>query len=192
MRKAADVRSIDALKEAKAAVVEFREVVGVALAEAQSEVQRTLWWLQHDRTTYWHHEVRRRTEKLNQAKSELYRAQLSAAQDRNSCFDQKRAVAKATHDLEEAKRKVELVKKWSRAMDRELMLFKGKLQPIARAVEGDLPRAEARLELLLDRLDAYVKLAAPPSMPPRGAASGSAPGAADHPSSPGRDDAPAS
>ncbi len=78
MRKTADVRSIDALKDARAALAEFRESAGVSLSEAQSDIQRTIWWLQNDRRTFWQHELRRREEKVNQARTDLYRAKLAA------------------------------------------------------------------------------------------------------------------
>jgi hypothetical protein len=166
MRKAADVKSIDALKRAKAAMVEFRETAGVALAEASSEVQRTMWWVQTDRRTYWAAQVRRRTEKLNEAKSELYRAQLAAMDDRAQCIEQRKMVERAERALQEAHQKVAAVKKWSHMLDREFMLFKGRLQPIARAVEGELPRGEAKLELLTERLEKYVRLQAPQTSTP--------------------------
>ena len=161
MRRTADVRSIDALKDAKAALIEFREIIVVALSEAQAEVQRTVWWLQHDQTTHWKHEVRRRTELVNQAKSDLYRAKLAAMDETASCLEQKKALERAEHRLREAERKVQLVKQWSQKVERESMLFRAQIQGISRAAESDLPRAEAKLEMMLDRLEAYVRLAPP-------------------------------
>ena len=52
MARAADVRSIDALEEAKLAVVEFLETVKLALSEGSSDVQRTITWLQSEKRTY--------------------------------------------------------------------------------------------------------------------------------------------
>ena len=172
MRHSADVKSIDALKDAKAALAEFRNVARIALAEAFSDVQRPHSWLQGDRRTWWQAEVRRRQEKVNQAKSDLYRAQLAAMDDRPSCIEQRKQLQRSERALEEAHRKVELVRKWTRVLDREMLLFRGKCQPIARAVDGDLAKGEARLEVLLDDLDAYVRLQAPASGPPRPASGG--------------------
>ncbi|MCP3904730.1 MAG: hypothetical protein GY715_13975 [Planctomycetes bacterium] len=166
MRKAADVKSIDALKRAKAAMVEFREIAGIALAEASSEVQRTMWWVQSDRRTHWAAQVRRRTEKLAEAKSELYRAQLAAMDDRAQCIEQRKLVERAERALAEAQQKVAAVKKWSLVLEREFMLFKGRLQPIARAVEGELPRGEAKLEVMTEKLDKYLRLQAPATSTP--------------------------
>ncbi len=161
MRRAADVKSIDALRDAKAAVVEFRETAGVALSEATSEVQRVASWLQNEKRTYWEHEIRRRREKVAQAKSELYRAKLAAMDPTASCLDQKKQLERAERALAEAECKGANVRRWARDLEREIMLFKGKLQALARSVDADLPRGEARLELLMDKLESYVRLAAP-------------------------------
>ena len=99
MAAEADVRSIEALRDAKAALVEFREVARLALSEATSDVQRTLAWLQSDRRTYWQAQVRRRTELVAQAKSDLYRAQLAAMDDRAPCTEQRKAVERAERAL---------------------------------------------------------------------------------------------
>jgi hypothetical protein len=158
MDRAADVRSIDALKDAKAALVEFREIIGVALAEAYSDVQRTLWWLQHDQRMFWQGEKRRRAEKVAQAKSELYRAQLAAMDHHAACAEQRKLLKRAEAALEEAERKIKLVKKWSTLIDREMMIFRAALQPISRSVEAEIPLGEARLVRMAEQLEAYVRL----------------------------------
>jgi hypothetical protein len=178
MRRTADVRSIDALKDAKAALIEFREIIVIALSEAQAEVQRTIWWLQHDQTTYWKHEVRRRTEQVNQARSEVYRAQLAAMGEHASCIEQKKALERAEHRLREAEHKVQLVRQWVYKVDREAMLFRAQIQPISRAAEAEIPRGEASLEAMIDRLEAYVRLAPPQIKDPRAARAADEPDAA--------------
>ena len=45
------------------------------------------------------------------------------------------------------------------------MLYRGKIQPIARVIEADMPRAEGRIEQLLDQLESYLRLAAPQTAP---------------------------
>jgi hypothetical protein len=158
MKRTADVKSVDAIRDAKAALAEFRETVNVALGEANAEAQRTLWWLQNDQTTYWRSEVRRRNEKLNQAKSELYRAQLAAMDEHVRCTEQRKMVERAQRALEEAMQRVEKVKQWIRVLDRELMIYKAQCQSIARAVEVELPKAEGRLEQYRAQLDRYLQL----------------------------------
>ncbi|MDY7110544.1 MAG: hypothetical protein SYC29_18080 [Planctomycetota bacterium] len=161
MRRTADVRSIDALKDAKAALAEFREIIVLALSEAQAEVQRTLWWIQHDQMTHWQSEVRRRTERLNEAKAELERVRLTAVDQTASFLEQRKAIERAERRLAEAGEKVRLVRRWAQKIDRESMLFRAQLQSISRAAETDIPRGEAKLEIMLDQLEQYVRLAPP-------------------------------
>ncbi len=161
MRRAADVRSMDALKSAKSALAGFREIVTAALSEASSDVQRTLWWIRNDRAAYWRREYRRRNEKLAQAKSELFRATLAASNQRAQCLEEKKLVERAERRLQEAGEKIQLVRKWAMVLDREMLLFRGNCQQLARAVEMDLPRGEAKLELMLEKLEEYLRLAPP-------------------------------
>jgi len=163
MRRSANVRSLDAVQSTKAALVEFREVVASALTEAQSEIQRTLWWIQHDRAAHWRREVKRRTEQLAQAKSELYRAQLAAMDPRAACVEQRKLVQQAEQRLAEAHEKIRLVKHWARVIDREMLLFRGQCQEVSRMIEVEIPQGEARLGQLLHRLHEYVDILPPDS-----------------------------
>ncbi len=52
MRQAARVSSINALKDFKRALGSFATVINTALGEAQSDLQRTTWWVQQDRVTH--------------------------------------------------------------------------------------------------------------------------------------------
>lgn len=157
MARKADVRSLEALKQAKAAIAEFRETARASLAEAYSEAQRTLWWLQQSQATYWQQELRRRTEKINQAKSDLYRAQLASMDPEATCLEQRKAVEHAQRAVREAEEKIKAVKHWSIQLDRELTIYRGQTQGINHALEADLPKAEAALSLMTDRLDAYIR-----------------------------------
>jgi hypothetical protein len=178
MRNAADVRSLDALRDAKAAVAEFREAVTVALSEAMSDVQRTLWWVQNDRRMHWEAEAKRRTEKVNEARSELYRAKLAAMNDTATCVVERKALQRAEDRLEEAHRKIRAVQQWARLLDRELALYRGAVSGITRLAEAELPRGEAKLDLHVERLQRYLSTApapAPPA-PPGGSARAGADG----------------
>jgi len=167
MRQAANVRSLDAIAAAKAAVAEFREVVKLALSEASAEVQRTHWWLQNEQPLYWRGELKKRNDKLQQAKSEYHRAQLQAINSSVSTREQRKLVDRAQAAFEEAEKKAALCRRWAVEFERESLLFRGALQPLQRAVEGDLERATVRLDQLMDRLDAYLKVQAPESGAPR-------------------------
>jgi len=77
VRQAASVSSINALKDFKRALDTFASIIRTALGEAQSDLQRTTWWVQQDRLTHWQVQKRKRMTQLAQAKSELFRSQVA-------------------------------------------------------------------------------------------------------------------
>jgi len=161
MSDGARVISIDVLRQFKASLGEFAEEAGLAISEATSDVQRTVWWLQHDQVSHWQRELKKRNEKLAQAKADLHRAQLASNDARTSAVLERKAVAKWERAVTEAEEKIRLVKKWHQAMEREMMLFKAQLGQISGAVAGDIPAAVVRMEKMISSLEAYISIAAP-------------------------------
>lgn len=161
MRQAARVTSIDALKDFKRALGSFGIVVNTALGEAQADLQRTTWWIQQDQLTRWKNEKRARTTRLEQAKSELFRAQVAAPDMRVPSTMQRKAVDKAQRLLDEAETKIANVKRWSRLLEREVVLYRGHCQKLGRVVEGDLPRALIKLDKMVAALEKYVSIRGP-------------------------------
>ncbi|MCI0363134.1 MAG: hypothetical protein L0Y44_06025 [Phycisphaerales bacterium] len=163
----AKVTSLDVIRDFKAAVIEFAEDGNQALSEAQSDVQRTIWWIQNDRSAHWQREIKKRTDKLNQAKAELFKKQLESNDTRTSAIVERKNVAKWQAALDEAEQKLRNVKRWHQMLERELMIFKAGCAQVSTALAGDVPVAVGRIERMIMSLEAYVALAAPASSPPR-------------------------
>ena len=72
-------------------------------------------------------------------------------------FDE--ALAKAKKMLEHAEVRYENVKRYAPRMAREVMLFKGQMQRLGTFVAADIPVAAAKLDKIVDTLEAYVQLA---------------------------------
>ncbi len=161
MRQAARVSSINALKDFKRALGSFATVINTAIGEAQSDLQRTTWWVQQDRVTHWQAQKRKRTTQLAQANSELFRAQVASPDQRVPATLERKAVDQAQRRLDEAETKLASIKRWSRILEREVILYKGHCQQLARAVEGDVPAAMVRLDRMVDALEKYVRIQAP-------------------------------
>jgi len=53
MSQAANVRSIQALKDFKVAMIAFAEDARSALTSVEMEVRRTRGWLERDQLSYW-------------------------------------------------------------------------------------------------------------------------------------------
>lgn len=156
MRPAAKVSSIDAIRQFKAALADFVDKARLALMEAKGDVQRTMSRLQTEQLSHWQREVRTWTNKVAQAKVDLARAQMQSG-DRRPIIE-KKALDAAVKRLEEAEHKIQRIRHWSRAMEREAMLFRGQLQQLDRTLDADLPRAMAQIDRLLDSLDAYMRI----------------------------------
>ena len=62
------VESLDALRSFKIALVKFAEAANVALGDADSELQRTLTWLETEQLSYWQGQHRKRAEMVTRAK----------------------------------------------------------------------------------------------------------------------------
>ncbi len=161
MRQAARVSSINALKDFKRALATFATVIRTALGEAQSDLQRTTWWVQQDRLTHWQVQKRKRTTQLAQAKSELFRAQVASPDQPVPATLERKAVGEAQRRLDEAETKLANIKRWGRVLEREVILYKGHCQQLARAVEGEVPGALIRLDKMVDALEKYVRIQAP-------------------------------
>lgn len=161
MSQFARVTSLDALREFKAALGEFAEQAGLALSEATSDVQRTIWWLQNTQVAHWQREIKKRGEKVAQAKADLNRVQIQSNDARPSAVIERKALAAAQRRFDEAEEKLRRVRKWHMVLERELMLFRAGCAQIAGAVAGDLPMAIGRMDKMISSLEAYVALAAP-------------------------------
>lgn len=155
----ANVKTISAIRDFKIALIEFIEDAKLALTEAHADVLKTGAWIQHDRMGHWQHARKKRHEKVQMAKSELTRAQLQSRDERPSCVLERKALAKAQAELDEAERKVQSCRKALSLLEREGLLFKAALAGFSTSLELDLPNALAHLERLMDTLEKYFSLA---------------------------------
>ena len=82
MAQAANVRSLEALREFRVALIKFIDKAKRAVSTSDSEVMRTQMWLDSHQPAHWKRELRKSEEQLNQAKSELFRATISQPDNR--------------------------------------------------------------------------------------------------------------
>ena len=161
MRKTAHVSSIDALKEFKLALADFAAAADSALGEAHADVQRAISWITNDQRSYWEIQLRKRSARLAEARSELFRAEMETPGELRQATLERRAVERAERRHVEAEQRVASIKRWRPLLERELILYRGHCQRLANLVNGDLPAAAASLEKMIEALERYVKLKAP-------------------------------
>ena len=159
----ADVRSIEVIDRFRATLAEFVDTGRTALIEAESDLDRTIMWLDRDRVPHWIRQIRRREELVTRAKSELYRkqTQLSAKDGRPSVVEEQQNLRRATARLEEARRRLETTRSWMRRLERERTMYRAAVSAFAGVVEVDLPHAIGLLHRMSENLEAYVGMAPP-------------------------------
>ena len=165
MSQFARVDSFQALQDFKASLCKFAEAVRVALDEAEGEIRRTAIWLKQDQHSYWKGQVRKRTELVARAKAALQqkRMQGTALGGKASDVEERKALAAAVRQLEEAEQKLANVRRWVRQLEIETFNFKGTVQGLEHAVEAGVPKSTGQLDGMIRALDSYAALA-PPSM----------------------------
>lgn len=153
----AHIESLDALERFRIALIKFVEGVSVALDEAEAEVQRTDTWLKQEQPAYWKHQLALRTELCARAKSALKRKQLQTTgmNNRPSCVDELKELARAEHALEEARQKQAEVRRWSRLFELEGFSYTAAAQRLRTASQTGLPRALVQLDAMIQAIEAY-------------------------------------
>jgi hypothetical protein len=163
MSESARVSSIEALKQAKAAMLEFADAVTTALASVDADINRTGFWLTQNRPAHWKRQVRLREEAINAIKTDIMRKRIIAAPEPASVVEEEKRLDRAKVMLGHAQARYEAVRRWGPVWDREAMLYKTSTHSITEFLHRDVPQAVARIERMLDSLEQYTHLA-PPTM----------------------------
>jgi len=162
----ADVRSIEAIGDFRAALAVYAEETLAALAAVGMEAKRTVQWVGHDRRDYWAEQVKRGRERVASARAEVSRRRMAATAGSGSSFsEQKEILRLAEARLREAESRVVLVRKWGPVLDQAVLEFRASTRRIGDLAGGDVPRAMAALGRMIDALEAYLREPAPGTIP---------------------------
>ena len=162
-----DVRSVDVLVAVREGFILFSEDAQNALGAMEMETRRCIDWLTHDQRIHWQTEAKKRKEKLNEAKAELHRKQLSqmfGGQSHDS--EQREAVRDATRRLEEAEDKIEEVARWIPVVQRAVMEYNGQARSFADLLEFDVDRSIELLDRMITAIEEYTAITAPVASKP--------------------------
>jgi hypothetical protein len=159
----AQVHALQQLVDFRAALLAFAHTGNAALGGAALELNRVRGWLE-GQLKHWQIEIRRAEEEVHQAKGELARRRwMAAGGDRNvDCSEQEKNLRKAQAWLDWAEDKKRKTRDWIRRFPEATKDYEGRARPLQDALEHDVPRMAALLERLVDNLDAYIQIAAPP------------------------------
>lgn len=160
MSESARVDSIDALAAFRTALLKFQESAVIALGDAEGEMHRMQVWVENEQSAWWQSQIRKRQEIVVRAKEAVRMKKLfkDSSGRQPSAVDEEKALQVALKRLAEAEEKMLSVKKWTRALQKEVELYKGGVQRFATSVHSEIPVAAAHLSALMNKLDAYVSL----------------------------------
>lgn len=157
MSQAANVTSIEVVRDLKAALLKFAEQVRAALVALDLESRRPVEWIDHDRARYWPAEVRKASDSLSEARIALERCELSTSGDeRRYCYDERKAVERFKRRLHLAEEKVQAVRRWSVKIRKEVEDFKVQLAKLSHYLDADFVQAVAAAERMAGALEKYV------------------------------------
>lgn len=173
--QSAGVESIDALKALRVALWKFVEAANGSLSETDSDIDRTLMWLEIEQQSFWDGQIRKRNELVARAKDALrskkiYRSDIT----RPSTVEEEKALAIAQRRLEEANEKLGSVRRLARKLQKDALLYRGQVQRLALFLQADMPQAVNMLDQMIAHLEEYVAIA--PSSPDAGTRETFAPG----------------
>ena len=158
-RQQANLQSIDVLERTRNAFIHCQEELGLALAEADSEIDRLVTWLQNDRMMYWRTRINRLREDVNNARSALFRKETvtSSKDSKPSTVDERKALAKVKAMLEYAEHRATQTKVWARNFPHDKALFKAATGLIASMQERELPLAILAIGRMVVTMQRYVR-----------------------------------
>lgn len=159
----ANVQSLTAISDFRAALCTFMVESRQALAALEMEARRAVDYITHDQAQLWSSEVRRGREQVQQCKLDIHNTRTfkRIGDYIPSCIDEKKALAKAERRLHVAEHKVEAVRHWGRVAEQAFREFQARLAQFVSILDGELPKATARMERMLASLDRYLAVQAP-------------------------------
>lgn len=178
MSSQAAVHSIEELKNFRVALALYGEDTLGTLGAVEAEVRRTLRWLEEERPAYWHDQIKRRREQVALARADVFRRNLQKKPDYNPAMsEQKDALRKAEASLQDAEKRLVMVRKWQPLLRHAVLEYHASVQRLKDIAAGDVPSGVNLMTRIIDALEAYLQVA-PPLGPGVGSASPSGQSAA--------------
>jgi hypothetical protein len=162
MIQAADVRSIEEVRDLHAQMCKFRTDAQDALAAVELTIRRASDYLV-DKQQFWQQAIRKCEDEVFQAKQELKQRQLPGWDGRiPDCTVQEDNLKRAQGRLRYAQEKLEVVRRWMSKFPKSVAeTYEGPSRHLAATLEGELPRGLAILERRIEALEKYIALTAP-------------------------------
>jgi hypothetical protein len=155
----ADVRSIDAVVEWRADLINYGELLAEAMAGVELEIRRAYDWLE-EQIALWKRAVRACEDDVTRAKAELSQRNFQTWDGRQpDCTVQEKNLRLAKARLEHAEEKVETCRRWLGRLPKMIdELFTGPSRRLKGMLELDVPNATTELGRRVAALESYAGL----------------------------------
>jgi hypothetical protein len=159
----AQITSLDALRQFRAALVQFAADVEAALVTLELEARRPVEWIENDRSRYWPQQARKASDLVSEARLALERCEVRiSGGDARYCYDERKALEKAKRRLRLAEEKTQATRRWRIQMHKESEEFQVQIAKLKRYLESDLVRAFAALDRMSAALNRYAEQSGEP------------------------------
>ena len=156
MKQAANVKSIEALREFRMELKRYLEAMNHILESLKMESNKAMGWIEQDRVRYWPRAAKLASDELVEANNALLRCKMAAMEGQpKSCIDEKKEVERSKTRLRFCERQVKIVRQWRHRMRHATEEFDGKAARLGQYVEADLPKAIASLDRMIASLEKY-------------------------------------
>jgi hypothetical protein len=165
MSSQAAVRSIDDLKSLRVAMALYGEDTLGTLGAVEAEVRRTLRWVEEERPVFWQEQIKRRREQVAMARADVFRKNIQKRPGHNPAMsEQKEALRKAEASLQDAEKRLVMVRKWQPTLRHAVLEYHASVQRLKDMAAGDVPSGVNLLTRIIDALEAYLQVAPPSSL----------------------------
>lgn len=156
MSKSANMRSLDAVRQFMAAVVQFQSEARTALAALDTQLNRTIFWLERDRPEFWKREIEKCMREAADARVRLHQCRMRRTGDfRPSCIEEVKELEKARRDLNFAQKQIPVVRQWRINALHEANEFHGRCSQLVQMLERELPQLLGLLQKSVERIETY-------------------------------------
>jgi hypothetical protein len=149
----AHILSVEALEAFRANLIVYLHSARPALDEIRGEIIRARLWLETDRQPHWENQIRRRTQKLQEAEAELFKIRLSPLSSGQEYAQT--MVRRGREAVAEAEGKLKAVRKWIRDFDLVLGPGARQIELLRERMANDLGEALADLSRTTQLLADY-------------------------------------
>jgi hypothetical protein len=157
-RKPARIDSPEILKELRVRFVKFDEACRQALAACDAHVKSTDAWLRNDQRLALKLQMRKCDEAVAVAQSAYEQARWGAIDlSRSSGVEEKRALDKAKRRKQEVEVRIDALEKWTLRLEDAVSKLRKPCIALSNQLDFSTPRALARIDLMLDRLEDYLR-----------------------------------